>query len=119
MAYFSFSWVDFAVIIVLLVGVIRGRRRGISEELLDVVKWLGIVAAGCYLYAPLGEILSHKLPFSRLSCYVAVYVGVIIVFQTSFAFLRRQLGEKLVSSDAFGRTEYYLGMGAGAVRYAC
>jgi hypothetical protein len=29
------------------------------------------------------------------------------------------VGEKLVGSDIFGRMEYYLGMAAGMLRYAC
>jgi uncharacterized membrane protein required for colicin V production len=119
MADFTVSWIDFAVVIVILVGVLRGRRRGMSEELMDVIKWLGIVAVAAYTYQPLGDFLAEQLPFGRLSCYLAVYITVIIAFKASFAFMRRQTGEKLVGSDVFGRAEYYLGMCAGAIRYTC
>src|SRR6185503_4545166 len=95
------------------------RRRGMSEELMDVIKWLGIVAVAAYTYKPLGDFLAEQLPFGQLSCYLAVYITVIVAFKASFAFMRRQTGEKLVGSDVFGRAEYYLGMCAGAIRYTC
>ena len=119
LANFSLSWVDFAVVIVIMLGVLRGRKRGMSEELLDVVKWLCIVAVACVTYEPAGNFLSEKLPFGSLSCYLAVYIAVIVGFKLAFSLLQRQLGEKLVGSDVFGRAEYYLGMLAGGVRYTC
>jgi hypothetical protein len=36
-----------------------------------------------------------------------------------FAGIKRLMGGKLVGSDIFGRSEYYLGMGAGLVRFSC
>jgi hypothetical protein len=33
--------------------------------------------------------------------------------------IRRMAGEKLVASDVFGNFEYYLGMTAGLIRFAC
>src|SRR5262249_49548930 len=34
-------------------------------------------------------------------------------------FIKRNVGEKLVRGDTFGNGEYYLGMFAGGLRYAC
>src|SRR5688572_1053748 len=116
---FSVSWIDFAVVIVIMLGVLRGRKRGMSEELLDVVKWLCIVAVASFTYEPAGNFLSEKLPFGSLSCYLAVYIAVILGFKLAFTLIKRQLGEKLVGSDVFGRAEYYLGMLAGGLRYTC
>jgi len=116
---FSVSWIDFAVVIVIMLGVLRGRKRGMSEELLDVVKWLCIVAVASLTYEPAGNFLSEKLPFGSLSCYLAVYIAVILGFKLAFTLIKRQMGEKLVGSDVFGRSEYYLGMLAGGVRFTC
>ena len=38
-----FNWFDFVVLIVLGIGVFRGRQRGMSEELLGLFEWLTIV----------------------------------------------------------------------------
>jgi len=41
--YLHFGWIDVLVLIALLVGFTRGRKRGMSVELLDVLKWLLVV----------------------------------------------------------------------------
>ena len=56
---FSVSWFDFVPVILLLVGVLRGRKRGMSEELLDTFKWLLIVVAAGFAYQPLGDMLAQ------------------------------------------------------------
>jgi uncharacterized membrane protein required for colicin V production len=113
------SWIDLVTVIVVVAGLVRGRKRGISEELLDVIKWVLILVGAAYVYEPLGSTLAQMTPFSLLSCYVAVYATVLVVLLVLFACIRRQIGDKLVSSDAFGNGEYYLGMVAGAFRYVC
>jgi hypothetical protein len=90
-----------------------------SEELLDVIKWVVIVLACSRLYEPLGAMLSTATVFSTLSCYVAVYALVAMLIALVYSAIRRQIGAKLVSSDFFGMGEYYLGMVAGGFRYAC
>lgn len=114
-----FNFIDLAVIALIAVGVTRGRKRGMSEELLDVIKWVVIVVACSRLYEPLGGLLSSASVFSLLSCYVATYAGVALIITLLFSAIRRQVGAKLISSDFFGTGEYYLGMVAGGFRYAC
>ena len=91
-----------------------------SEELLSVLQWLLIVYAASALYEPIGKGLSQTTSvFSLLACYVTVYIGIAIAIKLVFSSIRRAVGEKLVGSDVFGAGEYYLGMGAGALRFAC
>jgi len=113
------NWVDVLIVVLLLLGIVRGRRRGISEELLDVIKWGVIVVACAFLYEPAGVFLAQNSVFSLLSCFVAMYAMIALLILLLFSFIRRSVGQKLVSSDAFGPTEYYLGMVAGMARYAC
>jgi uncharacterized membrane protein required for colicin V production len=117
--HLKFNWVDLAVATLLLVGLARGRKRGMSEEILDTFKWLLIVVAAGYAYQPLGAMLSQSTLFSALTCYLAVYIFVVVFFKVLFSFLKKRMGEKLVGSDMFGRGEYYFGMCAGVLRYAC
>jgi uncharacterized membrane protein required for colicin V production len=114
-----FNFIDLAIVAIIAVGVARGRKRGMSEELLDVIKWVVIIFACSRLYEPLGAMLSGATVFSTLSCYVAVYAAVMMVIALLFAAIRRQIGAKLVGSDFFGMGEYYLGMVAGGFRYLC
>jgi uncharacterized membrane protein required for colicin V production len=113
------SWVDAVILMMLCMGILRGRARGMSEELLDVLRWLASLFAATYLYMPLGNVLADHTVLSQLSCYLLMYALVVVAVQISFTVLRKQVGDKLVESDTFGNAEYILGMGAGALRYAC
>ena len=116
----SLSWVDFAVVLLLGVGLWRGRKRGMSEELLDIMKWALIVVVAGLLYEPGGRFLAQSTSvFSLHSCYVAVYMALALLVILSCCLIRKSVGAKLVGSDVFGGAEYYLGMIAGAFRYAC
>ncbi len=116
---FAYNWFDLAVIIVLGVGVMRGRSRGMSEELLDLVKWLAILVLGSLSYRPVGRALADFVHVSPSFGYVTAYLFVLIVVRFVFGSLKRMVGEKLVGSDVFGAGEYYMGMVAGAIRFAC
>ena len=115
-----FNLFDLVVIVVLTLGIFQGRKHGMSEESLSLVKWLAIVF-GCWaLYQPGGDLIAQfTTMFDRLTCYLIAYVaGVLLVFLL-FAGIKRSLGGKLLGSDIFGRAEYYLGMGSGLVRASC
>lgn len=113
------SWFDLVVVVLLLVGLFRGRKRGMSEELLPVLQWLLIVVLGAHFYEPAGKLLSQASGMGILVCYLTVYVGIALVIKSLFLVFKRFVGEKLVGSDLFGRMEYYFGIVAGGLRYMC
>jgi uncharacterized membrane protein required for colicin V production len=119
MKSFGLSWVDFLVVILLLLGITRGRKRGMSEELLDIIKWALIVGVAGFFYEPTGQLLSQLSVFSLLSSYLFAYTGILLFIFVVFAFIRQRIGDKLVGAEVFGSGEYYLGMIAGAFRYCC
>ncbi len=109
---------DVLLIIVVGLGIWRGKVRGISEELLDFLQWLVIIVAAGFLYGLVGDLLVQaKLP--RLWANMGGYVLVIIAVSVLFSFIKKSVGSKLVDSDFFGGWEYRLGMAAGAGRYFC
>ena len=116
---FTISWVDFAVVGIIAFGVTRGRKRGMSEELLDVIKWIAILVVAGTFYLPIAMFLSESSMFSLLSCSIASYTVIILAFFLVTSFIKRQIGDKMIGSDFFGAGEYYLGMAAGGVRYMC
>jgi len=113
------GWFDFAVVAVLLVGVLRGRKNGMSEELMPFLQWLVILGAGAYLYEPLGVFVIQNAGSSLLFGYIVAYLVLAAAVKGVFTALKRASKGKLIGSDVFGRGEYYLGMGAGTVRFAC
>ena len=115
-----FNWFDAAVVVLLIIGIFRGRKHGMSEELLLVLEWLLIVVVGAFAYRPLGALLQHNAPFfSLLGSYITVYVLIAFAIHLILSKLKTAMGDKLVGSDLFGRSEYYLGMLAGMLRFAC
>lgn len=113
------GWVDFVTILVICVGVIRGRKRGLSEEILDTAMWILILVAGAYFYRSLGDLMNQKSLLSKLACYILSYILIALGLKIVFTLIKSKFGAKIVESDMFGRLEFYGGMGAGAVRFTC
>jgi uncharacterized membrane protein required for colicin V production len=116
---FPIGWVDFLTLLVVGIGFVRGRKRGMSEELLDVLQWITIVVAGAFLYQTLGDVMNQKPLLSKLSYYLLSYILIAAGVSLVFLFLKKRLGQKLVESDSFGVFEFYGGMAAGSVRWLC
>ena len=113
------SWVDLLVLAVLGVGIVRGRKRGLSEEILDLLKWLLIIIAGGFLYRQLGDAIYYKTLASLLTFYIIAYLFIGLLIWMVFSFIKQRFGQKLIEGDVFGRFEFYGGMAAGMVRHAC
>jgi uncharacterized membrane protein required for colicin V production len=114
-----FNVFDLVLAVVLVLGITRGRKHGMSEELLGMLKWLAVLFVCSLVYEPGGRLLAQCIPLSMLACFVIVYVGVALLILGIFGLLKHSLGSKLVGSDFFGHAEYYLGMGSGMVRFTC
>lgn len=114
-----FGWFDIVAVVLLAAGVLVGRRRGMSAELLSLLTWIGIVVAGALLNPTLGSWLAKVSGLGAGFGFIGAYLGVAAAIWTTGAFIRYQFGDKLVSSDAFGGYEYYLGMLAGGIRFLC
>lgn len=110
---------DVVLLAVLVFGLVRGRRHGMSEELVEVVQWGCILATCAFLYRPIGAFLEQTSPLSLLTCYVLAYISLGLIVAAVFVLLRRSIGGKLLGSDFFGKSEYYLGMVSGVARFAC
>jgi len=117
----SFSYFDLFVVVWLVIGLLRGRKQGMSQELLPMLKWLAILGLAASFYRPLSAFLRQNIPgaftplWANLAGWLLIALGVLLVF----AWLRKMFGEKLLGSDMFGGAEYYLGMLGGMVRFAC
>jgi uncharacterized membrane protein required for colicin V production len=117
----SFDYFDFIVVVWLVMGIFRGRKRGMTQELLPTLQWLCIVILCGLFYAPFSDVIFHNTSgaFSRLWSNISAYVLIAFAIHLVFLWLKQVLGEKLTGSDHFGRAEYYLGMMAGLLRFAC
>jgi len=114
-----FNVFDFVLVAVLVAGVLRGRKHGMSEELLGLLTWLTILLLCAFTYEPVGRWFAQTSPFSLLSSYLMAYISGALLVLILFASVKRLLGGKLLGSDIFGKAEYYLGMGSGLIRFTC
>jgi uncharacterized membrane protein required for colicin V production len=110
---------DLILAVILVIGVVRGRKRGISEELIDVVKWVALVVVCAFTYRMLGNLLATNAGFPVAWANVVSYLLIAVIVLFLGKQLKAAVGEKLVQGDTFGRLEFYLGMLAGALRFFC
>ena len=115
----SINWFDLATVAVVILGVMVGRKRGMSLELLAVMQWLLIIFVGAMAYDPLGRVLADVTGLGATVSFVTAYLLMAGGIMIAFVVLKRMTGEKLLGSDTFGGYEYYLGMVAGGVRFLC
>jgi uncharacterized membrane protein required for colicin V production len=113
------GWFDAVVLAVLAFGLFRGRKNGMSKEILPLFQWLAIVLV-CGLFYPV--VAQYFVKYASLdqmtSCMLGYAILALAVFFV-FSLLKRTVGLKLFGSNIFGNAEYYLGMPSGMVRFAC
>ena len=110
---------DVLLLAVLVVGLLIGRKRGMSLEMFSMIKWIGL-ALGCgATYAYIAKFIAANTPVSKLTSNIIGYLVAAAVINILFVIFKRVVGGKIIGSDAFGKWEYYLGMPAGMVRAFC
>jgi uncharacterized membrane protein required for colicin V production len=114
-----FGWFDVLFVIVLAFGVYRGRKNGLTKELLPTLRWIAIVLAGSLGYEFAGQILYNFTGLGRAGSDCLGYLTLAFIVYMLFVPMEGYLKARLEGSSLFGATEYYLGMAAGMVRYLC
>jgi hypothetical protein len=114
-----FNLIDLLIICFLLAGILRGRKRGLSQEFPALLKWLTLLIVCTVLYQPVGLAITKFGFFDLLSSYLLAYLATALILFLIFSVIQRGMRSKLTGSDVFGRSEYYLGMSSGFVRFSC
>src|SRR5690242_6631463 len=90
------NWFDLLVMGLIIFGIWRGRKRGMSEELLDLFQWLAIVVISALIYVPLGSVISTTTKFPAFYSNLTAYTLVALTIKLFFTFVKRASGEKLL-----------------------
>jgi uncharacterized membrane protein required for colicin V production len=114
-----FNFFDLLAVAILVAGLIHGRKRGMTGELVSSIKWLVIVVVCAVVYRPVGNGLVELRALSLFSAYMLAYLTAAFVLVVLFTFFEKRWRTKLEGTDTFGRAEYYWGMAAGLVRASC
>ena len=66
---------DLLVLVVLTAGIARGRKHGMSEELINLFQWLAILIGCAALYSYGADLFGQFSPlFSKLTRFILAYV---------------------------------------------
>jgi Colicin V production protein len=100
-------------------GAFRGRKNGLTKEILPAAQWLVIVVAAALAYGLVAQFYSGTCGLDKLWSAVLGYVSIAIVVFVIFSAIKKALMPRLEGSSIFGSAEYYLAVPAGIIRYAC
>ena len=113
------NWFDVVAALILIAGLFRGRKNGMSMEVLPLFQWLSVVIVSGLFYPTIGQWLVNmgllKLPAGCVMGYALLAMAIFFIF----SLLKRVLTPRLFGSSLFGDAEYYLGMSSGLIRFGC
>src|SRR5580658_10258197 len=125
-AHFAFNWFDVALVLVLAFGFWRGRKRGMTKEMLPTLQWVAILLGAGFGHTYLADWLEKRGTISqvfgshfneRTAALMSAYLSILFIIYMVFSTLKRKFNPKLEGSNFFGGNEYYWGVVAGLVRY--
>jgi len=131
----TFNWFDMALLAIIIIGLWRGRKNGMSREFLPTTQWLLIVVGGGFAAIPAAKYLTQWGVTAQLVSFVKAvfessatergvglvwsYLLIALFISIIFSVIKRRMKAKVEGSSAFGSSEYYLGMISGVIRFAC
>jgi uncharacterized membrane protein required for colicin V production len=118
--HLPFNWFDALLVVMLVFGLFRGRKNGMSKEWFPLLEWVLALGAATFFYPRITEFLINVVNMKRTATpYVLAYVSVVLLVFFIFYFIKHSLKADVGGSNFFGGGEYYLGMFSGIIRYAC
>jgi len=113
------NWFDMAVLLILALGLFRGRKNGMTKEVLRVSQWLVLVIVCGLFYETAAQAVINIAGWKKPTCYVTGYLLLAFGVWLVFVVLKKIFVPRLTGSNIFGSGEYYLGMFSGMIRFAC
>lgn len=117
--HLPFGWFDVALLAVLGFGLFRGRKNGMTKEILPMLQWVCTVVVCGLGYEMAGQILINTAGLDKMWSYIFGYFSLMLVIYLLFVLVKKAFMPRLTGSNFFGSAEYYLGMISGMIRYAC
>ncbi len=114
-----FNWFDMAVLLILAFGLFRGRKNGMTKEILRVFQWLSLVIVCGLFYEVAAQALVNIAAWNKPTSYVTGYLILAFLVWLLFVVLKKIFAPLLTGSNVFRSGEYYLGMFSGMIRFAC
>ena len=113
------NWFDVMLGVVLCFGLWRGRRNGMSKEVMLVLQWLTLVLVSGIGYPLFAPTYANTLGLGKVASAMLGYCTLALATFLVFYILKGIFVPRLTGSNFFGGGEYYLGMLSGMIRFAC
>lgn len=114
------NWFDWCFLATIIIGAKVGRKHGLTAELGTCLQWAAIVAAGSFLYRPMGNAIVNGWHFSPLFSYTFSYISIGLIVAYLFSVIMKGAGGKFITAEKIsGNSDCNLGMIAGTVRFLC
>jgi uncharacterized membrane protein required for colicin V production len=114
-----FNWFDVVLVVVLGFGLWRGRKNGMSKEVMLVFQWLTLVLASGMGYPLFAPTYANTIGTGKVASAMLGYCTLALATLLVFYILKGIFVPRLTGSNFFGGGEYYLGMVSGLIRFAC
>ena len=114
-----FNWFDVAVIVILTFGIFRGRKNGMSREILPTFQWVALVLVCGLGYSLVAQLFRNATSLDQLTSDVLAYLLLACVVWLLTGIPKHKFADRLAVSNFFGSSEFYLGMLVGMIRFAC
>ena len=114
-----FGWFDVLLVAVICFGLFRGRKNGMTKEVLPMFQWVVTVIVCGLGYELVGQTIINISGWDKLLVYVLSYLLLAFLVYLVFVLVKKALMPRLTGSNFFGGAEYYLGMISGLIRYTC
>jgi len=117
--HLSFGWFDIVLLAMIGLGIFRGRKHGMTKEVLPMFEWLTIVLVCGLCYEMAGQLYINFAKLGITAAYIWGYLTLALLVFLLFIVLKKMLMPRLTGSNVFGSMEYYLGTTSGAIRFVC
>jgi uncharacterized membrane protein required for colicin V production len=113
------NWFDLLLLGLLIAGFFRGRKNGMSREILPLFKWLAVVLVGGFFHPAVAPLFANTLRAGKTASLIYGYLLLAFVIIILFLIFKKLLVHRTGENNFFGGGEYYLGMMSGMVRFIC
>jgi uncharacterized membrane protein required for colicin V production len=114
-----FGWFDVVLVALIAFGLFRGRKNGMTKEILPMLQSVATLLVCGLGYEMVGNAIINISGWGKLATYLLGYFALMFVVYLIFILVKKTFMPRLTGSNFFGGAEYYLGMISGLVRFMC
>lgn len=109
------NWIDLLLVVIVIISVWTGWRKGFILGALDLVTWVGSILAGFFLYRYVAAFFERHIPSLGIWTFPIAFIAVIIVARIFLSLIARTLLSATPENAHRHSVNQFLGIIPGAV----